>query len=105
MGLDPQTPRSSARRPLRGPFTRWPRAADAVLAIVVFLVTVFVKSEGPDEDLAIRSLADVPIAGFLVLATSSGALYWRWSTPLVVFGVTLAALALTQGVALLARIL
>jgi signal transduction histidine kinase len=98
MGLDPQTPRSSARRPLRGPFTRWPRAADAVLAIVVFLVTVFVYGEGPNEDFAVRSVGEVPIVGILVLAVAGGALYWRRSQPLVVLGVTLAASALSLGV-------
>jgi hypothetical protein len=45
-GLDTQRPVPSARPLLGGPFTRWPRAADAVLALVVFLVTVLV-SPGP----------------------------------------------------------
>ncbi|HEY6678311.1 MAG TPA: sensor histidine kinase [Actinomycetota bacterium] len=86
-----------ARRPVGGPFTRWPRAADAVLAIVVFLVAVFVKSEGPNDDLVIRSVGDVSIGVFLVLAVASGALYWRRSEPLIVFGVTWAAAALSTG--------
>jgi signal transduction histidine kinase len=89
---------------MRGPFTRWPRAADAVLAIVVFLAAVFVKSEGPNDDLAIRSLADVPIAVFFVLAAASAALYWRRSKPLVVLGVTMAASALATGVVYLGSI-
>jgi len=97
MVLDPQTPSRVAQRPARGPFTRWPHAADAALAIVVFLVAVFVKSEGPNDDLAIRSVSDVPIAGLFVLAVASGALYWRRSQPLVVLGVTLAASALSTG--------
>jgi signal transduction histidine kinase len=82
---------------MRGPFTRWPRAADAVLAIVVFLVALFVKSEGPNDDLAIRSPKEVSIAGLLVLAVASGALYWRRSRPLFVLGVTLSASALSYG--------
>jgi signal transduction histidine kinase len=97
--MDPSNPRS-----MRGPFTRWPRAADAVLAIVVFLAAVFVKSEGPNDDLAIRSLADVPIAVFFVLAAASAALYWRRSKPLVVLGVTMAASALATGVVYLGSI-
>jgi signal transduction histidine kinase len=94
---DPETPSRMARRPVGGPFTRWPRAADAVLAIVVFLVAVFVKSEGPNDDLVIRSVGDVSIGVFLVLAVASGALYWRRSEPLIVFGVTWAAAALSTG--------
>jgi signal transduction histidine kinase len=86
-----------ARRPVGGPFTRWPRAADAVLAIVVFLMTVFVKSEGPNDDLVIHSVGDVSIGVLFVLAVASGALYWRRSEPLIVFGVTWAAAALSTG--------
>ena len=97
MAPDPPPPHISSGRPLRGPFTRWPRAADVALAIVVFLVTVFVTSEGPNEDLAIRSVSDLPLAGLFVLAVASGALYWRRSQPLVVLGVTLAASALSTG--------
>ena len=37
--LNPQTPLSCACRPLRGPFTCWPRAADALFASVLFLLT------------------------------------------------------------------
>jgi signal transduction histidine kinase len=94
---DPETPSRMARRPVGGPFTRWPRAADAVLAIVVFLMTVFVKSEGPNDDLVIRSVGDVSIGVLFVLAVASGALYWRRSEPLIVFGVTWAAAALSTG--------
>jgi signal transduction histidine kinase len=96
--VDPQRPRSSAPRPLRGPFARWPRAADAVLAIVVFLATVFVTSEGPNEEFAIRSLGDLSIAAFIVVAVACGVLYWRRSQPLIALGVTLVASALSLGV-------
>ena len=97
-GPDPQTPSRIAGRPVGGPFTRWPRAADAVLAIVVFLVAVFVKTEGPNDDLVFRSVDDVSIGAFFVFAVASGALYWRRSQPLMVFGVTWAATALSTGV-------
>jgi signal transduction histidine kinase len=89
---------------MRGPFTRWPRAADAVLAIVVFLVALFVKSEGPNDDLAIRSLNEVSIAGLFVLAVASGVLYWRRSRPLVALGVTLNASALSAALASLGSV-
>ena len=94
---DPRTP-PSAPRPLRGPFTRWPRTADAVLASVVYLASLlFLSSEEPNEDLVIRALSDVPIAAFFLFAAASGALYWRRSQPLMVLGLTLAASALTWG--------
>lgn len=92
-----QPPFSSAPRQHRGPFTRWPRAADAVLASVVFLATAFVTSEGPNADFAIRPVNDIPIGEFFILAVASGALYWRRSQPLVVLGVTLVATALAMG--------
>jgi signal transduction histidine kinase len=59
----------------------------------VFLVAVFV-TEGPNEEVAVRSVGNIPIAEFLILAGASGAVIWRRSQPLVVLGVTLAASAL-----------
>ena len=95
--LDRQTPLSHMWRPLRGPFTRWPRAADAVLAIVVFLATVSLSPEDSDQDFVIRAIGDVPIAAYVIFAVASGALYWRRSWPLVAMGLTLAASALSWG--------
>ena len=80
---DSQPPSGSAPQQLRGPFTRWPRTADAVLAIGLFLMIVFVSFEEPSGDLAIRALGDVPIGAFLVLGVSCAALIWRRSQPLV----------------------
>jgi len=94
---DAQAPLGGAPRLIRGPFARWPGAADAVLAIVVFLATVFVLFEDPDQDFAIRAFSDVPIATYLVLAVASAALYWRRYQPLVVLGVTLVPLTLPLG--------
>ena len=89
---------------MRGPFTRWPRAADAVLALFVFLVALLVKSEGPNDDFAIRSPSEVSIAGLFVLAVASGVLYWRRSRPLVALGVTLSASALSAALASLGSV-
>jgi signal transduction histidine kinase len=97
--VDPMSTRS-----MRGPFTRWPRAADAVLALFVFLVALLVKSEGPNDDFAIRSLNEVSIAGLFVLAVASGVLYWRRSRPLVALGVTLSASALSAALASLGSV-
>ena len=95
MALDVQTLPSGTRRPLLGPFTRWPRAADTVLAIVLFLVPVFVVDDSSD-DLVTRAVRDVPIVAVLLFAVAGGALIWRRSQPLVVLGVTLAAVTLSS---------
>jgi signal transduction histidine kinase len=94
---DAQTLVTSTRRPVGGPFTRWPRVADTVLALVVFLVALFVSPEGPDDELTLRTVGEVSIAALIIIAVASGALYWRRSQPLVVFGVTLGATALSIG--------
>jgi signal transduction histidine kinase len=80
----------------RGPFTRWPSAADAVLAVAVFLLTAFVV-DGPGDTVVMRPIGDVPIAVLLVFALASAALYWRRRAPLVVLGVAVVAWAVTVG--------
>jgi signal transduction histidine kinase len=90
----------STRRPGAaggGPFTRWPRAADAVLALFVLVVMLLVSPEGPSDELAFRAVGEVSIAALLVLAVAGGVLYWRRSQPLAVFGVTLGATLLSMG--------
>ena len=92
----------STRTPLRvvpgfrGPFTRWPSAADAVLAAAVFLGTVFV-TDGPGDSLIIRPIGDVPVPALLAFAVASAALYWRRRAPLVVVAVAVLAWAVTLG--------
>jgi signal transduction histidine kinase len=90
------TPVGSAPRRFRGPFARWPRAADGVLATVVFLGTVFV-TDGPGDSLVTRPIGDVPIPALLVFAVASAALYWRRRAPLAVLAVVLVAWASTIG--------
>jgi signal transduction histidine kinase len=97
MPLDAQTPVPSTRRLPGGPFTRWPRAADALLALVVLLAIAVVSPQGPDDDLTFRAVGDVSIAALLVFLVASGVLYWRRSQPMVVFGVTLGAAVLSSG--------
>ncbi|WP_267242337.1 sensor histidine kinase [Streptomyces sp. PR69] len=83
------TPRGTAPRRYRGPFARWPRAADGVLAVTVFLTTLLV-TEGPGDSLVIRSFGDLPLIAPLVFAAAAAALYRRRSAPLVALGVNLA---------------
>ena len=89
-------PLGNAPRGFRGPFARWPRAADAVLAIAVFLAVVFLV-DGPGDSIVVRPIGDVPITALLVYAVASAALYWRRRAPLAVLGVVLVAWALTLG--------
>ena len=77
-----------------GPFTRWPRAADAVLALALFVLTLSIE-EGPGDSLQLRDVGDVPLLIVLVFAVASGALFWRRRAPVVVLAVVLAAWALT----------
>jgi signal transduction histidine kinase len=89
-------PLGNAPRGFRGPFARWPRAADAVLAIAVFLAAVFLV-DGPGDSIVIRPMGAVPITALLVLAVASAALYWRRHAPLAVLGVALVAWAVMLG--------
>jgi len=93
--LPSRTPLGAPRR-FRGPFARWPRAADAVLAVAVFLAAAFFV-DGPGDTVVIRPVGDVPIAALLVFAVASAALYWRRRAPLVVVGVAVIAWAVTLG--------
>jgi len=77
---------------MRGPFARWPRAADAALAFVLFLWAVFITDDDSSQDLAFRAAKDVPIVAMLAFALASGALYWRRRRALVVLGINLAVL-------------
>src|SRR5215211_2848665 len=79
-------PLGNAPRGFRGPFARWPRAADAVLAIAVFLAAVFLV-DGPGDSIVVQPMGDVPIT----------ALYWRRHAPLAVLGVALVAWAVMLG--------
>jgi len=91
---DAKTLNNNAGQPSLNPFTRWPRSADAVLALVVFLLSVFVSHENPDQEHTIRALSDIPIVHLIVLAMVCGALYWRRRKSLCVLGGTLAVSAL-----------
>ena len=87
--------RLGGARALWASVTRRPRAADAALSVAVFVTTLFVAFDGPDDDLAIRSVSDVPFAAALfLLAVACGALYWRRSQPLAVLWVTVVATGL-----------
>ena len=83
-------------RQFRGPFTRWPRAADATLAVAVFLAAVFLV-DGPGDAIVTRPVGDVPVPVLLVFAVASAALYWRRQAPLAVLAVAVVGWAATLG--------
>lgn len=99
LGVFPMMPGSVHRaskaqpglRPLRGPFTRWPRVSDALVAVVVCLWSVFVSLDDPGRDIALRSVDEVEFATLVVSVVAGGALYWRRRRPLIVLGVTIGA--------------
>ncbi len=94
--LPPRTPRSGVPRGFRGPFARWPRTSDALLALFTFVVAAF-TTEGPGDSVRFRHLDDLPLAVVLVFALASAALYWRRSSPLLVQAVAVASWAVTLG--------
>ncbi len=72
-------------RPARGPFTRWPRVADGVLAVAVFaisLVTVAASALGDGESLTAESMTAQPIGAIAMLAVAAAALLWRRQRPI-----------------------
>jgi signal transduction histidine kinase len=81
---------TAAVRGFRGPFARWPRTADAVLAIAVFLATVFLV-DGPGDTMLIRPIDALSVPGVLIFGAAAAALYWRRRAPLAVLAVALAA--------------
>jgi signal transduction histidine kinase len=89
---------ASALRPLRapGPFLRWPRASDAVLAAALLVLSA-VLVDGPGGSVLLRSPAEIPAHYLLLCAVACGLLYWRRRLPLVVLAGTVTAWALTLG--------
>ena len=88
----PAASASGQRSGRRGPFVRWPRVADAVLAAVLLALSVWVD-EGPGDSLVYRPLSDVPPAALAVLVLAAGALALRRRRPLVVLTAVLTAWA------------
>lgn len=91
MSLHVETSSRDARLPWRGPFARWPRAADAVLAVFLVLLSVFVAEGGQDQDPYFRTLGEAPLAELGLYVLAGGALFWRREQPLAVLGANLFA--------------
>ncbi|MGW2291065.1 sensor histidine kinase [Streptomyces phaeochromogenes] len=80
----------------RGPFTRWPRGADAVLATVLFLLTALLE-EGPGDSLVIRPVTRDLGPALLLFTVAGAALYLRRRRPVAVLCVALVAWLPTLG--------
>ncbi|MFI1398640.1 sensor histidine kinase [Streptomyces sp. NPDC020681] len=91
-----QPPGRSVPRRFRGPFTRWPRTADAVLAAAMFLPAVLLE-EAPGDAMAVRPVTGILQPVLLLFAVAGVALYWRRRTPVAVLCVALLAWAPTLG--------
>jgi signal transduction histidine kinase len=76
----------------RGPFARWPRVSDAVLAVALFLSTVTL-TQGPNDTMVTRAVSSVPVPVVLVMAVVTAATYLRRRAPLVTIGVAAAGWA------------
>lgn len=74
-------------RGFRGPFARWPRVSDALLAVFLFLTTAGL-AEGPDNTMVTRPIGDVPVGVVVVMAVAAATLYVRRRLPLVMLAVT-----------------
>lgn len=94
--LDVQVPIDINVQPFRGPFARWPRTSDAVLAVIFFCLTTFVTFEGPDDTPLLRSLGDIPIWTLALFVIANGALFWRRDHPLIVLAIMLTTVSLTS---------
>ncbi|MCP3939762.1 MAG: sensor histidine kinase [Actinomycetia bacterium] len=76
-----------------GPFARWPRTTDTVLAAAVFaasLVAVAASAIDDGEDFALTSIGDLPAGALALLALAATTLLWRRSHAIVVAGVVMA---------------
>lgn len=77
-------------QPFRGPFTRWPRFSDAVLAILCFGLTLAIWTTEMGEDTSLS------FGAFMLFLLGNASVYWRRRHPERVHGAVLAASALSM---------
>ncbi len=77
-------------RPFRGPLERWPQLTDLLIAMLAFVLTLFLWSDSSGQSsVSTNSLAFV--GTYLCVFVGNFALLWRRSNPLHVHGVVLGA--------------
>lgn len=81
-------------KPFRGPFARWPRFSDAVLASVSFGLTIAIWAGERDGNVSSLSFFE-----FVIFLIGNASLYWRRRVPERVHGIVLgtSALAMLSG--------
>ncbi|MEM7276665.1 MAG: sensor histidine kinase [Pseudomonadota bacterium] len=81
-------------QPIRGPFTRWPRLSDGLLAFLSFLLTLAIWYSEQSEE------AELGLAATLLLIIGNASLYWRRRCPervhAIVLGVSVLAMVSGQ---------
>ena len=81
--------------PTRGPFTRWPHAADGALAVIVFaaaVISVAVSELADGDTFGAAAIGDLPAGAFVLLAVAAAALWWRRARPVAVTASVLAVM-------------
>ena len=78
-------------KPIRGPFARWPRISDAILALVSFALTIPLWTDAETSRGDFQSLIT-----FIVIIIGNGALYWRRRHPVRVHWIILGASAMAM---------
>jgi signal transduction histidine kinase len=88
--FDPSEPHATS-----GPFSRWPRATDGTLAVIVFLASlVFVAVSRLDDGgtFELASIGDLQAGALVLLAAGAAALWWRRARSLAVTALVLAVM-------------
>ncbi len=78
-------------QPFRGPFTRWPRTSDALLAFLSLVLTLRIWSGDRADD-----TVGMAFGAFILFLLGNASLYWRRQFPDHVHGTVLAASALAM---------
>lgn len=94
---DPGSRAVTAWQPFRGPFQRWPRTMDTILACVAFFLTLQMLSSEPDVAPGSAAAATASLnqgLALLLAVVGNGALIWRRRYPLRVHAVIIACGAL-----------
>ncbi len=89
---DHQVPPTDVWQPLPGPFARWPRVTDIILAVAAFTMSLSMWFD-------LRALHATPIGAYILFAVGSGALLWRRTEPVVAHGVILATSVVSMALA------
>lgn len=83
-------------QPVRGPFARWPRVADTLLAFAAFLLSKMSWYAANHQTAAEGEMAYPPAAAVLIFLVSSAALIRRRSAPVAVHWLVLSASVLAM---------